>query len=79
MSTPAGMPGDERIVAGISPESKAPFTVTVQGKGRALLTVGGARHELRQGEYTDWAQVAFRVVPGMSVHGVCKFLLLDVE
>jgi predicted AlkP superfamily phosphohydrolase/phosphomutase len=30
-------------------------------------------------KYTDWVQVRFRVMPGMSVYGVCKFLLLQTE
>jgi predicted AlkP superfamily phosphohydrolase/phosphomutase len=58
---------------------KVPFQVTVQGPGRARLRIGGVRYELRQDEYTDWVPVCFRVVPGMNVHGVCKFLLLRTE
>ncbi len=30
-----------------------------------------------QNEYTDWVRVGFRVAPGVKVHGVCKFLLLE--
>src|SRR5207248_1458535 len=32
---------------------KAPFTVTLRAD-RVVLTMEGERHELRQGEYTDW-------------------------
>jgi predicted AlkP superfamily phosphohydrolase/phosphomutase len=58
---------------------KLPFTVTIKGPGRAVLRIGGASHELRRDEYTDWVQVCYRVVPGIKVHGVCKFLLLATE
>src|SRR5262249_35433563 len=58
---------------------EAPFTVTLQGKDHALLSIGDTRHELPQGEYTDCVPVLLRAVPGLSVHGVCKFLLLGTE
>src|SRR5204863_2584717 len=32
---------------------KAPFVVNLRG-GRTVLKIGGAKHELRRNEYTDW-------------------------
>jgi predicted AlkP superfamily phosphohydrolase/phosphomutase len=58
---------------------KAPFVVTVKDRDRAVLTTNGTKHELRKGEYTGWVPVAFRVVPGITVHGVCRFLLIATE
>jgi predicted AlkP superfamily phosphohydrolase/phosphomutase len=58
---------------------EAPFTVTIRDRDRAVLRVGRDRHELRRGEYTEWAQVVFRAGPGVKVHGVCRFLLLSTE
>jgi predicted AlkP superfamily phosphohydrolase/phosphomutase len=58
---------------------KLPFVVTIRGPDRAVLRIGRKTYELRQDEYTDWIQVPFPVVPGMKVHGVCKFLLLSTE
>src|SRR5262249_51186572 len=58
---------------------KVPFTVVVNDRRSALLKIGGARHELRQDEYTGWLPVSFRAAPGIKVHGVCKFLLLSTE
>ncbi len=58
---------------------KLPFTVRVTDPERAVLRIAGAAHELRLGEYTEWVPVSFRVLPGMKVHGVCKFLLLSTE
>jgi predicted AlkP superfamily phosphohydrolase/phosphomutase len=57
----------------------APFTVTCRDKDRVALRINGTRHELRRGEYTDWVTVSFRVMPGMKVSGVCRFLLLETE
>jgi predicted AlkP superfamily phosphohydrolase/phosphomutase len=56
---------------------KAPFTVTIKGDDRAVLRINGAKYDLRKNEYTDWARVGFRAAPGVTIHGVCKFLLLE--
>lgn len=58
---------------------KLPFSVTLNGDGRAALRINGAKHDLVRERYTDWVQVRFRVMPGMSVYGVCKFLLLQTS
>ncbi len=56
---------------------KVPFTVTLDGDERAVLRIAGERHALPKNEYTEWIRVPFRVVPGVKVWGVCKFLLLE--
>jgi predicted AlkP superfamily phosphohydrolase/phosphomutase len=56
---------------------KLPFVVTIRDAGRAVLRIGGERHELRKDEYTAWVRVRFRAAPGFAVWGVCKFLLLE--
>lgn len=58
---------------------KAPFTVIIEDRDRAALKIGGSKYRLRKGEYTDWVPIGFSVVPGMKVHGVCKFLLLNTD
>ncbi len=58
---------------------KLPFVVTIQDRDRATLKIGGSKYELRKGVYTDWIQVGFPIVPGMKVHGVCKFLMLNTD
>ena len=58
---------------------KAPFAVTVTAPGRARIKIDGATHELKQGLYTDWVRVGFRVMPGVKIFGICKMLLLQTE
>jgi predicted AlkP superfamily phosphohydrolase/phosphomutase len=60
-------------------EVRLPFVVKIEGPDRASLRVGGATFELKQGAYTDWIRVGFRAAPGVTVSGVCKFLLLGTE
>jgi predicted AlkP superfamily phosphohydrolase/phosphomutase len=55
---------------------KAPFTVTLKGAGQASLAINGSTYELKIGEYTEWITASYRVMPGMTVTGVCRFLLL---
>jgi predicted AlkP superfamily phosphohydrolase/phosphomutase len=55
--------------------AKVPFVVKVLEPGRALLRIVGTDHELRQDQYTPWIRVPFRVAPGISIYGQCKFLL----
>ncbi|EAQ78556.1 alkaline phosphatase family protein [Blastopirellula marina] len=58
---------------------KLPFQLRIIDKNSAWLTIGGAKHRLTQGEYTDWIQVSFRASWAVSVHGVCRFMLLSTE
>jgi predicted AlkP superfamily phosphohydrolase/phosphomutase len=58
---------------------KVPFTVTVKDGRCSVLGIGGANHELHQNQYTEWIRIAFRAAPGVRIHGVCKFLLLNTE
>ena len=58
---------------------KLPFEVTIKDHESAVLKIGGARHELRKDEYTDWIKFALRAAPGVKVHGLCKFLLLSTQ
>jgi predicted AlkP superfamily phosphohydrolase/phosphomutase len=58
---------------------QVPFTVTLKGANAASLSINGSTYRLCKGEYTDWIPVTYRVMPGMSVSGVCRFLLLDTD
>jgi predicted AlkP superfamily phosphohydrolase/phosphomutase len=58
---------------------KMPFVVTIKDRDRVVLKIDGKKHILRKDQYTDWIQLGFRIVPGMKVYGICKFLLLRTE
>jgi predicted AlkP superfamily phosphohydrolase/phosphomutase len=58
---------------------KVAFTVTIKARDRAVLKIGATRHELRLDQHSEWVPVGFRVVPGLKVHGVCKFVLRSTE
>ncbi len=56
-----------------------PFEVAITSPDGAILKIGGAKYDLQKDIYTDWIHVEFRAAPGVKVHGICKFLLLDCE
>jgi predicted AlkP superfamily phosphohydrolase/phosphomutase len=58
---------------------KIPFAVTIKDRQTAVLKIGGTKYQLRKDAYTEWIPLSFRMVPGLNVHGVCKFVLLSTE
>jgi len=58
---------------------KAPFDVVIHDGNSATLTLCGAKHRLRKGEYTPWIRFHFKAAPGVKVYGICQFLLNSTE
>jgi predicted AlkP superfamily phosphohydrolase/phosphomutase len=58
---------------------KIPFTLKTTGKGRATLEIAGERIALTQGEYTDWVTLTFKASLGITVSGIARFLLTEME
>ena len=54
---------------------KCPFLVTINGPSSARIRINGSSYELKKNVYSDWIRVSFRAMPGIKVHGICKFLL----
>jgi predicted AlkP superfamily phosphohydrolase/phosphomutase len=54
-----------------------PFTVTVRSDTEAELKIGGETCLLKTGTYSDWLAAPFKAGPGVTVHGICKFLLIE--
>lgn len=71
--------GPENTLVEGGGEMEVPFQVLLPGPGRAgaELAIGKERWPLRQGEYTPWVRVTFRPGLGMTVRGICRFLLLE--
>jgi len=58
---------------------KIPFVVTVRDKTSADIKINGAIYRLKKDKYTEWIKVGFKAAPGIKVHGICKFLLLNTS
>ncbi len=59
------------------PDAEVPFEVHIDPTAdTAALDIEGQRYVLRRGEWTDWIQVRFRMVPHLvTVTGMVRFLL----
>ncbi|RIK68572.1 MAG: nucleotide pyrophosphatase [Planctomycetota bacterium] len=59
---------------------RVPFTVEIgKGKADALLTIDDESYDLKIGDYTPWIIAKFKAGPGVTVNGICRFLLLSVK
>jgi predicted AlkP superfamily phosphohydrolase/phosphomutase len=55
--------------------AQAPFTLTRIDEDAARLDIAGQRTILRQGEFSDWVPVQFRIGRAVRASGICQFLL----
>jgi predicted AlkP superfamily phosphohydrolase/phosphomutase len=53
---------------------KAPLSITLREGGRlAVIGVSGQSIPLREGAYSDWIRVQFRIGLWKKIHGICRF------
>ncbi|MCC9608026.1 alkaline phosphatase family protein [Blastopirellula sp. JC732] len=57
----------------------APFRVEVIDDSHAWLHLNGAKHKLTKGVHTDWLTVHFKAGWGVSINGICRFMLLETD
>ncbi len=55
---------------------KCPFVVTIKDQNTAKLTISGNTYTVTKNAYSEWIKLGFKAGPGVTVHGICKFLLL---
>jgi len=66
----------------IQPESgqlKCDFEVVINDKDSdlAILKINKKKYRLSKGIYSDWIKVNFKAGLGISIHGICRFLLIN--
>ncbi|MEK6642313.1 MAG: alkaline phosphatase family protein, partial [Planctomycetota bacterium] len=72
--------GPENSVKEGTGNARVPFTVRIAKDNRtATLEIGGEKHALRPNAYTDWITVRFKMGPGATVTGICRFMLVRIE
>lgn len=74
----AALPGPENPIRADGEALAAPFSVRLGPElGQATLRIGGDKHTLKIGEYTDWVEVAFGMGLGLKLRGIARFRLLE--
>jgi predicted AlkP superfamily phosphohydrolase/phosphomutase len=58
---------------------KVPFTLRLKDKENALLELPGEKVELKQGEYSGWVSVSFKLGMAKKVRGIALFMLTKTE
>jgi len=56
---------------------KCPFVVTIEDQNTVKLAISGNTYTVTKNTYTEWIKLGFKAGPGVTVHGICKFLLLS--
>jgi predicted AlkP superfamily phosphohydrolase/phosphomutase len=71
--------GPENTIVEHGGNMRCPFEVRVTGATTARLRICGQTHPLVCGEYSQWVKLKFRAGLGISVSGICQFLLLETR
>lgn len=73
------LPGPENPLRADGERLEMPFEVTLLPRQkRAVLSTGKIEVELKLNAYTDWVEVAFPMMWGLKLRGICRFRLLEV-
>ncbi len=71
-------PGNE-LVEG-NPPLSIPLRIDLdRANGCADLSLNGVRVRLQKGKLSDWASMKFRVAPGISVRGICRMMITEMD
>ncbi|HOX39668.1 MAG TPA: alkaline phosphatase family protein [Candidatus Brocadiia bacterium] len=69
------VPGPANPLSADGAELSAMLTFRPDGNGGGELDIAGAVAQLKAGEFSDWTRVIFHAAPGVSISGICRFLL----
>lgn len=61
------------------PELRMPLRVRRDRGGRFTLEIDGQRVVLTAGAFSPWVRVRFPAAPGVSIRGVCRFMLRQFD
>jgi len=62
------------------PVTECPLAVTLdRDKRTATFTLPDATFTLPEGKYSGWQSVGFRMAPGVTARGICRFLVTGFE
>jgi predicted AlkP superfamily phosphohydrolase/phosphomutase len=77
---PAVLTGPKNYYRKGAPVSEANFTVHKDPKHAvAKMVVEGKEILLKEGEWSPWVQISFSMIPTVTIKGICKFYLKEVN
>jgi predicted AlkP superfamily phosphohydrolase/phosphomutase len=75
----AYLPGPANSFQADRRQTQLPLKIVKKANGDVHLFIGSERIVLPIGAFTPWVNVAFRLAPGLKVHGICRFLLASFD
>ncbi|MCH7473830.1 MAG: alkaline phosphatase family protein [Gemmatimonadetes bacterium] len=71
-------PGNEFVEG--NPPLSIPLRIDLdRANGCADVSLNGDRVRLTKGELSDWVSLKFRVAPGISVRGICRMMITEMD
>jgi predicted AlkP superfamily phosphohydrolase/phosphomutase len=72
--------GPENLMREGNPPLTIPMTIDVdRSRGRASISIDGAKHALERGRLSEWVTLTFKVAPGVKANGLCRLMLTETE
>jgi len=75
-----GLVGPHNTFLDNAPIAECPVTVKLdRAKRTATFTLPDENFTVAEGEYSDWTSVGFKMAPGITAKGICRFLVTSFE
>ncbi|HET9886623.1 MAG TPA: alkaline phosphatase family protein, partial [bacterium] len=72
--------GPENLFVEGNPPLSIPLAIELdRAQRRCRLDINGTKVELERGQLSDWVTLSFKVAPGMSVKGLCRMMVTEME
>jgi len=72
--------GPENAFLEGNPPLEIPLAIDLdRGAKRAKVALDGSIVELRPGELSDWTTLSFKAAPGISVSGLCRMMVTEMD
>ena len=72
--------GPENLFLEGNPPLSIPLAIDLdRAQRRCRLDVNGTKIDLERGKLSDWVTLSFKVAPGMSVKGLCRMMVTEME
>ncbi|MEC8943535.1 MAG: alkaline phosphatase family protein, partial [Acidobacteriota bacterium] len=74
------IPGPDNDLIEGSPPMKIPVVIDIDRVNNCVdVAVDDERYALEPGKLTDWIEIGFRAAPGITIRGICRMLVTEVE
>mgnify|MGYP001157254998 FL=1 len=74
------IPGPDNDLIDGSPPMKIPIVIDIDRDNNSVdVSVDDEQYTLELGKLTDWVEIGFKAAPGITIHGICRMLVTEME